>query len=360
MGSTSLNLFTDFKGLQLLAFDKTCRIKAKSLPQPSSYPFQRQDVTTVSRSLDPFHGLSIALYILSNNLHPLLKRMHGQTAEEAQLKWDEAYEQVSTIITTILRCVPRDRIWTLAQSQLSTTRAAWEALFYGLCSQSMLSFRHPNHKNAFPFLLDFGMQLGWLDFERDGPRSLFYVVLSDYNRIAELLEIHGCRPGVFKFASYGHGMKHFGSAIVAAFFKNRIYDAETLLQAYNPSCNTCELRPTHFQLFIRHITPSHSAFRTGLDYFLRRRADVEQRFCFPDQTMLGPHESRQWNIWPVYNLHGTRNDVYVSDKRPLARETSRCLLFRGLCISPCATVTDVLFYTDREAFDMAASHSKLD
>ncbi|KAI7773180.1 hypothetical protein LA080_011625 [Diaporthe eres] len=361
-------------GFDLVSFDKMSRIMAKSPRRQTStavYPSstflsQGQHTTTISLGFDVLHNLSAVLYILSNNLgYPTGPGEFGHLRRDEV--FEERYQHVATLIKLMSERVPRDGLRSLLYRQQSTIKAAWESLL-----NYIYMLPNPLHlKAAFSFLLDMGIKLEWIDFQVDGSRILYYASLLESEHVPKLLRL-GCRPNVFDHSWRGRRctpyLDSYGIAITVSLSKGRVAEAKALIQTCDvnsagPMCRSFGggagwPGPTAFQLFLHEFKPSDHIFHMGLALFLDARADVDINLCFCPES----------DVWPWYRydqlkhneqhtgVMGFRYKMDLHD--PVFLETP--YQFPRLLVSSWPSVTDYLFYLDREAFSVAAKHSRLE
>ncbi|KAJ4404836.1 hypothetical protein N0V82_010419 [Gnomoniopsis sp. IMI 355080] len=263
-----------------------------------------------------------------------------------------------TIFKNILERVPKDRLHLLSQGQITTVKAAWERLLNRMIRPRYYDRTHINrlshHKLAFSFLVGFGMQFGWVNFQRDGPRLLYYAILLDSEHVSTLLR-HGSRPDVFKFDDIRR-INSLGCAVSGAIFKRRFTEAREMIRAYrlnypgivNPYATTT------LQLFLYDLRKAPvEIFHQGLTIFLEENADVDMEYR--------SHEVKVWS-YCAYKLRGRtdhRIDLFVSlgDFLWTHGICSSYLEFFGLPVCRWPSILDYLYYTDRQAYSIAVKYS---
>lgn len=327
----------------LISFDRMCRILVKSARWPAlvaahvadSDPTQQQDTGTISWNIDPFHFLSVVLYLFSNDVSSV---EWGWRTEKLQV--------ISTLVDMLFQRVPQNLLRSLLRLQLSTIKAAWRGLFRAV--------ERTGHKSAISFLIEIGIQVGWIDFHLDGSRVLYDAVQTESKHIPALLS-RGCRPEVFRFKDFDYTYRS-RSAIVAALSKRRFSDAQALIQACDvnysdkPSCH-----PTSFQLFLDLVKPTDDIFHRSLRLFLDRGADVDMDYYHYDN-------GRSWAFGRSCHYeefidaeHGRSVTINVDSEYYVEK-----FHFVGLLVNTQPSVADFFYYTNRKVFSVVAKYSRLD
>lgn len=307
----------------LISLDRMCRILMKSARWPAfvaahvadSDPTQQQDTGTISWNIDPFHFLSIFLYLFSNNLVESMPNLESNLHNETR-------QRVSTMVDMLLQRIPRNLLRSLLRLQLSTIKAAWRNLFYAVEKTGQMS-------------------------ATDGGRLLYHAVQMGSKHIPALLS-RGCRPEVAHISG-----AEYNSAIMAALSKRRFSDAQALVQACDVNYSEDPgYVPTNFQLFLRRVKHTDYVFRRGLCLFLDGGADVDMEYH--------SNGRRCWSSCQYGKFVHAEYGRSVAVNLNITPQSYEELYSVGLLVNTRPSVADMFYYTNPRVFSVAAKYSRLD
>ena len=213
--------------------------------------------TALSVNFDPYHYLSIAVYLLSNKLSNL--------DDIRSTDWLEKFFYL----------IPQSLFAEVLQSDIFGVRAAWEVL---ISAKAMCK-----HKAMFRMLVDIGSQRQWLVVHDMGHDYLYYAARANCHDMIEKLLRQGCRPDC-------GWLRESESAILEA-IENGAYESAKLLiehcdiNAVIPIPNELGGQPgycTNFQLFIHRFNRSDVRHLSGLELFLEHEPDVDAPYIDDD------------------------------------------------------------------------------